>query len=106
MHSVLGSYALSITAEALCRVKDVDSPTPTMAKCRARWVVCVREVDGQTELLPFVYKRFTDPASTLQGRNLYEKLRFFKPQYMAFFASNQPMNIATDLAVRERAAIV
>ena len=40
------------------------------------------------------------------GRNLYEHLVHFKPQYMAFFASNGPIPIAMDNAVRERTAII
>ena len=106
LQCVLGSYVVSIGVEALCKVKDPDSPTPCIAKCRARRVVCVREVTGTEELKAFVYKRFTDPNSTLQGRDLYEKLVFFKPQHLVFFASNQPMKIAVDLAVRERTSLV
>ena len=47
MHALLGSYCVSITSETLCRVKDPDSPSPTMAKLRARRFVCVREVSTE-----------------------------------------------------------
>ena len=104
LHAILGSYALSIYCEALCRIKDPDAPTPTFAKCRARRVVCVREVGG--EIVPMVYKRFTDPQCTLQGRDLYEKLVMFKPQHLAFFASNNMMRMACDMAVRARTACI
>ena len=66
----------------------------------------MREVDSVDQFRLQVYKRFTDPLSTLSGRDLYEKLVHYKPQYLAFFASNQPLPVAADLAVRERTSIV
>jgi hypothetical protein len=58
------------------------------------------------KILEGVYKSFTDPTSVIQGRNLYEQMVQFSPQYLAFFASNGPIPVAIDNAVRERTAIV
>jgi hypothetical protein len=68
---------------------------------RARRIVCVREVSKDANIKADVYKKFTDPFSELSGRNLYEHLVKFSPQYLAFFASNGPIKIAMDNAVRE-----
>lgn len=107
MHNTLGSYCVSISSETLCRVKDPDAPSPTMAKLRARRMVCVREVDTADPMKPYLYKKMVDPYSELQGRDLYEKLVVFNPQYLMFFASNEPMKIAkVDLAVKARTAVV
>ena len=66
----------------------------------------MREVPKDAKILPDVYKRFTDPFSEISGRNLYEHMVKFKPQYLAFFARNGPIPIAMDNAVRDRTAIV
>ena len=83
-----------------------DAPSPTFAPVRGRRIVCVREVPKDAKILPGVYKRFTDPFSEISGRNLYEHMVKFKPQYLAFFAINGPIPIAMDNAVRDRTAIV
>ncbi len=104
--SVGGTYVHSIACNSLCKITDADQPSPVFANCRARRIVCVREVPKDCQINPEVYKRFTDPVSEMSGRNLYEHLVHFKPQYMAFFASNGPIPIAMDCAVRERTAII
>ena len=53
-----------------------------------------------------VYKKFTDPISELSGRDLYEKIVRYKPQFLAFFAANEPPPLVSDYAVRQRTAIV
>ena len=104
--SVGGTYVHSIDCNSLCKITDADQPSPVFANCRARRIVCVREVPKDCQINPQVYKRFTDPVIEMSGRNLYEHLVHFKPQYMAFFASNGPIPIAMDCAVRERTAII
>jgi hypothetical protein len=104
--SVGGTYVHSIACNSLCKITDADQPSPVFANCRARRIVCVREVPKDCQINQEVYKRFTDPVSEMSGRNLYEHLVHFKPQYMAFFASNGPIPIAMDNAVRERTAII
>ena len=106
MHACLGSYAVSITSESLCHVKNPDAPSPTTAKLRARRIVCVREVDPSHDMKAYLYKQLCDPCAELQGRDLFEKLVVFSPQYLLFFASNAPMKIAVDTAVKERTAVV
>lgn len=104
--SLGGTYVHSIACNSLCKITDADLPSPVFANCRARRIVCVREVPKDCQINQEVYKRFTDPVSEMSGRNLYEHLVHFKPQYMAFFASNGPIPIAMDNAVRDRTAII
>jgi hypothetical protein len=106
MCKLLGTYACTIAAEALTHIRDPNAPSPVFALCRARRFVAIREVDSAVAFQLQVYKRFTDPLSTLSGRDLYEKLVHYRPQYLAFFASNNPPPMAADLAVRERTSIV
>ena len=106
MACVGGTYVASICCSSLCSITDPDSPSPTFASVRGRRVVCIREVPKDAKIMPDVYKRFTDPFSELGGRNLYEHMVKFRPQYLAFFASNGPIPIAMDNAVRDRTAIV
>ena len=101
-----GSYVHSIACSSLCQISDPNAASPVFAGCRGRRIVCVREVPRDCKILEGVYKCFTDPVSEMQGRNLYEHLVQFSPQYLAFFASNGPIPIAMDNAVRERTAIV
>ena len=101
-----GTYVTSVSCDALSQIKNADSASPTFASLRARRVVCVREVSKDVDIIPEVYKKFTDPFSELSGRNLYEHLVTFAPQYIAFFASNGPIKVAMDNAVRERTAII
>ena len=101
-----GTYVTSVSCDALSQIRNADSASPTFASLRARRVVCVREVSKDVDIIPEVYKRFTDPFSELSGRNLYEHLVTFAPQYIAFFASNGPIKVAMDNAVRERTAII
>ena len=96
----------SICCSSLCSITDPDSPSPTFASVRGRRIVCVREVPKDAKIMPDVYKRFTDPFSEISGRNLYEHMVKFRPQYLAFFASNGPILIAMDNTVRDRTAIV
>ena len=104
--AVGGSYVQSIACSALCQISDPNSASPVILSCRGRRVVCVREVPKDCKILEGVYKCFTDPVSEMQGRNLYERLETFSPQYLPFFASNGPIPIAMDCGVRERTAIV
>jgi hypothetical protein len=106
MTKMLGTYACTIAAEALTHVRDPNAPSPVFALCRARRFVAIREVDTAVQFQLQVYKRFTDPLSMLSGRDLYEKLVHYNPQYLAFFASNNPPPMTADLAVRERTSIV
>ena len=106
MAQVGGTYVTSISCDALSQITSADSPSPTFAGVRARRIVCVREVSKEANIKSEVYKKFTDPFSELTGRNLYEHLVKFSPQYLAFFASNGPIKIAMDNAVRERTAII
>jgi hypothetical protein len=106
MSKMLGTYACTIAAEALTHIRDPNAPSPVFALCRARRFVAIREVDTAAQFQLQVYKRFTDPLSTLSGRDLYEKLVHYRPQYLAFFASNNPPPMTADLAVRERTSIV
>ena len=46
-------------------------------------VVCVREASKHVDIIPEVYKRFSDPFSELSGRNLYEHLVAFAPSKRA-----------------------
>ena len=87
MAKVGGTYVTSVSCDALSQIKSADSPSPTFASLRARRVVCVREVSKDV--------KFTDPFSELSGRNLYEHLVTFAPQYIAFFASNGPIKVVT-----------
>ena len=104
--NVGGTYVHSISCSNLCKISDPDAPSPVFASCRARRIVCIREVPKDCKIEPEVYKRFTDPVCLIQGRNLYEHLVTFSPQYLPFFASNGPIPIAMDNAVRDRTAIV
>ena len=104
--TVGGSYVHSITCSTLCQTSDPNSASPVLIGCRGRRIVCVREVPKDCKILEGVYKCFTDPVSEMQGRNLYERLENFNPQYLPFFASNGPIPIAMDCGVRERTAIV
>jgi len=104
--AVGGGYVHSIAASSLCQISDPNAPSPVFAGCRGRRIVCIREVPKDCKILEGVYKSFTDPTCVIQGRNLYEHLVQFSPQYLAFFASNGPIPVAMDCAVRERTAIV
>jgi hypothetical protein len=104
--AVLGGYAYTISYDALTQVSSPDAPSPTFVKLRARRFVAIREV-GAGKILAGVYKRFTDPCSELSGRNLYDAPVRFRPQYLAFFCSNKPIQIDDkDDAVRARTAII
>jgi hypothetical protein len=106
MCDVLGTYSYSISYDSLTTVTSPDAPSPTFAQLRARRFVAVREVGGGN-MLAGVYKRFTDHCSELSGRNLYDAPVRFRPQYLAFFCSNKPVQIDDkDEAVRARTAII
>jgi hypothetical protein len=103
---ILGTYSTSISCDALCAIPSPDSPSPTFASLRARRFVAIREVADQ-KMQASVFKRFVDPVSELSGRNLYDSPVRFKPQYLALFCSNAPLNMTVvDSAVRARTAIV
>jgi hypothetical protein len=54
-----------------------------------------------------VFKRLCDPISELSGRNLYENITRFRPQFLTFFCSNAPIQFdKMDSAVRARTAII
>ena len=104
--SMLGTYAVSIAYDSLCSVVNPDLPCPTFASLRARRFVAVREV-GTQKMQTSLFKKFVDPVSELSGRNLYDTLVRFKPQYLAFFCSNQPVQMESkDAAVKARTAII
>ena len=106
MQKVGGTYVQSISCDSLCNITSADGPSPTFYSVRGRRIVCVREVATDAKILPAVYKKFTDPFSEMQARDLFSHLVKFRPQYLAFFASNGPIPIAMDNAVSERTAIV
>ncbi|CAE7240950.1 unnamed protein product [Symbiodinium sp. CCMP2592] len=106
MQRVLGSYACSIAAETLVKVRDPNAPTPMYAMVRARRFVAVREVDAAENLRLQTYKTFTDPNTELSGRDLYEKLVRFRPQHLVLFAANNPPPLVGDYAVRQRTAVI
>ncbi len=91
MQKVGGTYVQSISCDSLCNITSADNPSPTFYSVHGRRIVCVRE---------------TDPFSEMQARDLFSHLVKFRPQYLAFFASNGPIPIAMDNAVSERTAIV
>jgi hypothetical protein len=106
MCDVLGTYSYSVSYDSLTTVTSPDAPSPQFAQLRARRFVAVREVGGG-KMLAGVYKRFTDHCSELSGRNLYDAPVRFRPQYLAFFCSNKPVQIDDkDDAVRARTAII
>ena len=106
MQKVGGTYVQSISCDSLCNITSADNPSPTFYSVRGRRIVCVREVATDAKIQPAVYKKFTDPFSEMQARDLFSHLVKFRPQYLAFFASNGPIPIAMDNAVSERTAIV
>ena len=106
LQKVLGSYAVSIAAETLVKVRDANAPSPVFAMRRARRFVAVREVDGAENIRLQLYKTFTDGNSELASRDLYEKLVRFKPHFLVFFAANNPPVLVSDYAVRQRTAVV
>ena len=101
MGSILGSYAVTIDASTFSKIRDPNAPSPVYALCRARRFVSLWEVDGRLQ----VYKKFTDPISELSGRDLYENIVRYKPQFLAFFAANEPPPLVSDYAVRQRTAM-
>jgi hypothetical protein len=106
MCALLGSYATSIACDSLCAIPSPDAPSPAFASLRARRFVAVREVAEQ-KMQASVFKRFVDPVSEISGRNLYDSLVRFKPQYLAFFCSNAPLQMTTmDAAVKARTSVV
>jgi hypothetical protein len=106
MCAILGTYATSISCDALCAVPSPDAPSPTFASLRARRFVAIREVACQ-KMQSSVFKRFVDPVSELSGRNLYDAPVRFRPQYLAFFCSNAPIQMTImDAAVKARMAVV
>jgi hypothetical protein len=106
MCSLLGSYSYSISCDALCSIPSPDSPSPTFAQLRARRFIAIREV-GEQKLAGSLFKRFVDPISELSGRNLYDSPVRFRPQYLAFFCSNKPMQVDhMDAAVKARTAVI
>ena len=106
MDSVLGSYSVSLLASTLSKIRDPNAPSPAYALCRARRFVAVREIDKCDPIRQQIYKTITDPNSVLTGRDVYEKQVSFKPQFIMFFASNDPPALVNDLANRERTCIV
>ena len=105
MQKVGGTYVQSISCDSLCNITSADNPSPTFYSVRGRRIVCVREVATDAKILPAVYKKFTDPFSEMQARDLFSHLVKFRPQYLAFFASNGPIPIVMDNAASERTAI-
>ncbi|CAE7808404.1 unnamed protein product [Symbiodinium sp. CCMP2592] len=106
MECILGSYSCSIDFDSLLRVADPNKPSPVWAMCRARRFVAIREVDGVEQIRLQVYKRMTDPNSQMMGRDLYEKLVRYKPQFVAFFASNHAPPLTSEFSVKERSYII
>ena len=106
MSAVLGTYSVSVAAQTLSRIRDPSAPSPAYALCRARRFVAVRQIDRSEPLRQQLYKVFTDPKSEMQGRDVYEKMVIFRPQFLIFFASNDPPALVNDLANRERTNIV
>ena len=107
-HSVQpdGFHPGVVRASTFSKIRDPNAPSPVYALCRARRFVSIREVDGSETMRLQVYKKFTDPISELSGRDLYEKIVRYKPQFLAFFAANEPPPLVSDYAVRQRTAIV
>ncbi|CAE7355709.1 unnamed protein product, partial [Symbiodinium pilosum] len=103
---LLGSYAVSVAAETLVKVRDANAPSPVFALRRARRFVAIREVDGADNIRLQLYKTFTDGNSELSGRDLYEKLVRYRPQFLVFFAANSPPPLVSNFAVRQRTAVV
>ena len=69
--------------------------------------LCALHPGGSETMRLQVYKKFTDPISKLSGRDLYEKIVRYKPQFLAFFAAaNEPPPLVSNYAVRQRTAIV
>ena len=75
MQAVLGSYAVSMAAQTLSRIRDPSAPSPAYALCRARRFVAIREIDKCEPIRQQLYKVFTDPKSELTGRDVYEKIQ-------------------------------
>jgi hypothetical protein len=106
MCSLLGTYSYSLSCDSLCSIPSPDAPSPTIASLRARRFVAVREV-SEAKMQASVFKRLCDPISELSGRNLYDSPIRFRPQYLAFFCSNAPLQFdKCDAAVRARTAII
>jgi hypothetical protein len=106
MCSLLGTYSYSLSCDSLCSIPSPDAPSPTIASLRARRFVAVREV-SDAKMQASVFKRLCDPVSELSGRNLYENITRFRPQFLAFFCSNAPIQFdKMDSAVRARTAII
>jgi hypothetical protein len=106
MCSLLGTYSYSLSCDSLCSIPSPDAPSPTIASLRARRFVAVREV-SEAKMQASVFKRICDPISELSGRNLYENITRFRPQFLAFFCSNAPIQFdKVDAAVRARTAII
>jgi hypothetical protein len=106
MCSLLGTYSYSLSCDSLCSIPSPDAPSPTIAALRARRFISVREV-GEAKMLASVFKRLCDPVSELSGRNMYDSPIRFKPQFLAFFCSNAPIQFdKMDSAVRARTAII
>ena len=91
----VGSYAVSMAAQTLSRIRDPSAPSPAYAMCRARRFVAIREIDKCKPIRQQLYKVFTDPKSELTGRDMYEKMVQFKPQFLLFLASNDPQPLST-----------
>ncbi|CAE7265774.1 unnamed protein product, partial [Symbiodinium sp. CCMP2456] len=106
MDSVLGGYSVSLLASTLSKIRDPNAPSPAYALLRARRFVAVREIDKCDPIRQQIYKTVTDPNSVLSGRDVYEKQVSFKPQFLMFFASNEPPALVNDLANRERTCII
>jgi hypothetical protein len=106
MCSLLGTYSYSLNCDSLCSIPSPDAPSPTIASLRARRFVAIREV-SEAKMQASVFKRLCDPISELSGRNLYENITRFRPQFLSFFCSNSPIQFdKIDAAVRARTAVI
>ena len=97
-----GTFGLK-HASTFSKIRNPNAPSPVYALCRARRFVSIWEVDGSETMWLQVYN---DPISELSGRDLYEKIVRYKPQFLAFFAANKPPPLVSDCAVRQRTAVV
>ena len=64
----------SIACNSLCKITDADQPSPVFANCRARRIVCVREVAKDCKINQESFRIIQNPFWTPYVSELCERV--------------------------------
>jgi len=93
MQSLLGSYFGNLPCEALMGAREMDAPSQTLLSLKGKRFAAVREIARNAKIRSHIYKTIADPKGKIEARGLYGKDDEFSPHFLAYLASNVPVDI-------------